>query len=108
MRLKGADLDVVARHVADQRDEHVVISRDRGEIGGVGRLDAVAELTPQIKLPFGVRVSGKSHSGPPALLFKVCRNNHFNLTGEHGISLRQLDSGECAVTPDPASARTSP
>ena len=43
--------DVIAGDVADQGDEHVVVGGDRGEIGGVGLFDAVAELAPQVELP---------------------------------------------------------
>ena len=49
--LRRADADIGCRHVAEQRHQHVVVGRDRGEIGGVSGLDPAPELAPEIELP---------------------------------------------------------
>ena len=51
LTLGRADADIGCRDVAEQRHQHVVIGRDRGEIGGIGQFDAAAELAPEIKFP---------------------------------------------------------
>ena len=49
--LVGADLDVVGGHVAQQRDEHLVVIGHRGVEVVVGRRDGAAEPAPKIELP---------------------------------------------------------
>ena len=51
LTLGRANADIGCRDVAEQRYQHIVIGRDRGEIGGIGQFDAAAELAPEIKLP---------------------------------------------------------
>ena len=51
LTLERADADVGVGDVAEQRDEHVVIGGDRGEIGGVGRFDSAPEFAPEIEFP---------------------------------------------------------
>ncbi len=41
--LERADANIGGRHIAQQRDEHVIIARDRGEIGSIGGFDAAAD-----------------------------------------------------------------
>jgi hypothetical protein len=47
----GADPDIGRRNVAEKRDENLVVVRDRGEIGGVGRFDPAAKFAPKIQFP---------------------------------------------------------
>ena len=44
-------LHVVGGHVAQQRDQHVVVVLDRGVQAGVGRLDGPAERAPEVEFP---------------------------------------------------------
>jgi hypothetical protein len=53
----GADPDIGRRNVAEKRDENLVVVRDRGEIGGVGRFDPAAKFAPKIQFPG--RLDGK-------------------------------------------------
>jgi len=53
----GADPDIGRRNVAEERDENLVVVRDRGEIGGVGRFDPAAKFAPKIQFPG--RLDGK-------------------------------------------------
>ena len=59
--LERAELDVVRRHLGEQRHQHVVVRGDRGEQLGVGRLDAAAEPAPEVDLP------GRVEAGLPVV-----------------------------------------
>ena len=52
--LGGPERDVGVRHVRGQRDERVVVVRERREQAGVGRFDAAPELPPEVELPAGL------------------------------------------------------
>jgi len=48
---EGAHLSVVGRHVAEQRDQNVVVVLDRGVEGGDVRFDRPAESAPEVEFP---------------------------------------------------------
>ena len=50
-QLGGADRCVQAGGLRRDQHLHVVVLRDAGEVGGIGRLDAAPELAPEVQLP---------------------------------------------------------
>src|SRR5262249_26980217 len=49
--LEGAYLDIVRGHIAQQRDQHVVVVIDGGVQVGAGRFNGAAEAAPEVELP---------------------------------------------------------
>ena len=52
--LGGPERDIGVRHVGGQRDERVVVVRERREQAGVGRLNAPPDPSPEVQLPAGL------------------------------------------------------
>ena len=62
--LQRTNADIVRCDIAEQRHQHVVISRDRSQIGRIGRLHPAPELTPKIHLPRDLRAEGGAPKVP--------------------------------------------
>ena len=68
--LKGAQFDVIARHLGRQRHQHIPATLDGGLQIGIGGLDAASDAAEDVQLPAGVEAGivgvGHHSAGFPA------------------------------------------
>ena len=64
LRLQRADADIGGRDITQQCREHVVVIRDRRQIGCIGGFDRTTKLAPKVEFP----IDGEAERVAPKVL----------------------------------------